>query len=295
MASLQSSVNTLFADFRKVLELSLKRSDLPSGSHSDTGSPSRAKSPHSMQEISAEEDQHYTRSFTKHAKLDCPHFDGSDFFGWHGKIQQFFEADNTPEKSKIRTVQVHNPRTLAQAVNYARHIEFLLTTTDDLGSPFMPITATPITHIPYKPPPKLPPLVTKSPTTPMLTYSKQSGHNNRTDPNSVSTPKVPTREERDTRRKQGLCMWCATKYTPGHKCGVKAQFYQLLLEETVEPMAESEEFADCVNFTDEAAPPVPVAELDKNPIITLHALLGAVGPQTMRIAGTYFRGSAAYD
>ncbi|OMO67736.1 Retrotransposon gag protein [Corchorus olitorius] len=48
-----------------------------------------------------------TRSYTKHLKIECPHFDGSDFVGWHHRILQFFEADSTPEHTKIRTVMMH--------------------------------------------------------------------------------------------------------------------------------------------------------------------------------------------
>ncbi|GMI67486.1 hypothetical protein HRI_000417900 [Hibiscus trionum] len=40
-------------------------------------------------------------------KLPCPKFDGSDFRGWHSKLEQFFEAEAVPEQSKIRLVMIH--------------------------------------------------------------------------------------------------------------------------------------------------------------------------------------------
>ncbi|GMI77769.1 hypothetical protein HRI_001446200 [Hibiscus trionum] len=40
-------------------------------------------------------------------KLPCPKFDGSDFRGWHSKLEQYFEAEAVPEQSKIRLVMIH--------------------------------------------------------------------------------------------------------------------------------------------------------------------------------------------
>ena len=47
------------------------------------------------------------RTFTKYSKLECPRFDGVDFRGWLLKIEQFFEADQTKESDKLRTVMMH--------------------------------------------------------------------------------------------------------------------------------------------------------------------------------------------
>ncbi|OMO64549.1 Retrotransposon gag protein [Corchorus olitorius] len=49
-----------------------------------------------------------------------------------------------------RQVQVNHPQTLNQAVNYARHIEFLITTANGQqpSNTFLPISVAPVTHIP---------------------------------------------------------------------------------------------------------------------------------------------------
>ncbi|KAK8260908.1 hypothetical protein V6Z12_D13G150900 [Gossypium hirsutum] len=80
------------------------------------------------------------------------------------------------------------------------------------------------------------------------------------------------------RKQKGLCFWCGVKYHTGHKC-VKSQLYQFLLE----PLSDSEadEFQECSekleeNGTDEEVP--------KSPIISLHALTGLQGHNTMRVA-----------
>ena len=46
-------------------------------------------------------------TFTKHSKLERPCFNGVDFKGWLLKIEQFFEADQTKESDKLRTVMMH--------------------------------------------------------------------------------------------------------------------------------------------------------------------------------------------
>ncbi|OMO84036.1 Retrotransposon gag protein [Corchorus olitorius] len=180
-----------------------------------------------------------------------------------------------------RQVQVNHPHTLSQAVNYARHIEFLLNTANNQypSTTFLPISTTPVTHVPYKPPKKSPPVLSIPNTTPMITYPKTFPSKSE----SPTSPRIPSREERDTRRKQGLCMWCGIKFSPGHRCGVKAQLYQLLYEENAEPSADTDESIDSVDLVDETAS--PTKEGDLNPLITLYALLGATGPQTMRVAG----------
>ncbi|TYH65326.1 hypothetical protein ES332_D06G048600v1 [Gossypium tomentosum] len=34
-------------------------------------------------------------------RLECPRFDGTDFKGWWTKLEQFFEADGTPDANKV--------------------------------------------------------------------------------------------------------------------------------------------------------------------------------------------------
>ena len=45
---------------------------------------------------------HYKRS-----KLECPKFDGYDFLGWKLKLEQYFEAVNTPGEDKVPTIMIH--------------------------------------------------------------------------------------------------------------------------------------------------------------------------------------------
>ena len=48
-----------------------------------------------------------SRLQTKLSKLECPRFYGENFKGWLLKMEQFFEADQTKEQDKIRTVMMH--------------------------------------------------------------------------------------------------------------------------------------------------------------------------------------------
>ncbi|GMI97463.1 hypothetical protein HRI_003415600 [Hibiscus trionum] len=40
-------------------------------------------------------------------RVPCPKFNGSDFKGWHSKLEQYFEAESVPDQSKIRLVMLH--------------------------------------------------------------------------------------------------------------------------------------------------------------------------------------------
>ena len=48
-----------------------------------------------------------SRVQTKYSKLECPKFDEENFKGWRMKIEQFFEADQTRDQDKVRTVLMH--------------------------------------------------------------------------------------------------------------------------------------------------------------------------------------------
>ncbi|KAG8489023.1 hypothetical protein CXB51_017131 [Gossypium anomalum] len=47
-----------------------------------------------------------------------------------------------------------------------------------------------------------------------------------------------SQEKMEDRRKKGLCFWCASKYTPRHKC-VKSQLYQLIVEPQLDSMEDN--------------------------------------------------------
>ena len=77
-------------------------------------------------------------------------------------------------------------------------------------------------------------------------------------------------------------MWCGTKFTLGHTC-VKSQFYQILLEDMEDQAGGIEEFTDCVENVEELG--VTKEEIGTLHTISLHALLGTEGHQTMRMLG----------
>ena len=102
------------------------------------------------------------------------------------------------------------------------------------------------------------------------------------DINSSKITKPPTRKERDERRKKGLCMWCGQKFTYGHSC-IQSQLYHILVEDTGKREGDTEEFLDCVDNMEEMGQKEDVD--DHHPTISLHALLGTEGCQTMLVIG----------
>ncbi|XP_052203138.1 uncharacterized protein LOC127808607 [Diospyros lotus] len=86
-------------------------------------------------------------------------------------------------------------------------------------------------------------------------------------------------DEMQKRHEQGLCFNCNEKFTPGHKCKVAQSF----LIEVKEP-PEEEEY-------EESDPHVPFdipaansgVEAEDLPKVSLHALAGSAGPQTMQV------------
>ncbi|OMP06167.1 hypothetical protein COLO4_08297 [Corchorus olitorius] len=277
---------------------------------------SRFKSPTSSTPADSKSQGSATCSYTKHSKIECPKFDASDFVGWHHHILQFFEADSTPENTRIRIVMMHLEGQALQwhmqvheadghcnlkpefqlmtimIVNYAHHVESLMNGSAPLSfatmSPALKTFLSPNTNsiqstYTQRTNTKLPSLQTAFNQQGLLPYtpSKQSSPTEKASQISKNSY-VPTRAERDERKKQGLCMWCAAKYTPGHKCGIKAQLYQMFMEETTDPSID-DSYVDCIEFIDDTGQTATDAET--TPVISLHALLGCVGPQTMQIAG----------
>lgn len=54
-------------------------------------------------------------------RLECPKFDGTDFRGWWAKLERFFEAEGTPEASKVCTMMLSlEGRALEWSHFYAR-------------------------------------------------------------------------------------------------------------------------------------------------------------------------------
>ena len=77
-------------------------------------------------------------------------------------------------------------------------------------------------------------------------------------------------------------MWCGQKFTYGHSC-IRSQLYHILVEDTDKEEKEPEEFLDCVDNMDEMGQKEDAD--DHHSTISLHALLGTEGCQTMRIIG----------
>ncbi|OMP08964.1 hypothetical protein COLO4_05954 [Corchorus olitorius] len=226
---------------------------------------------------------------TPFIEIECPRFNGDDFMGWHSRIEQFFIADNTPENQKIGLVMMHlEGRALQFHLHFmrtkARHLEQVYFQATPNPKPYYKQSA--YTANSYSPGPRTPnktPLVSSTPTTPMITYPPSNPNSpTKPEPTNPRNLTMPTREERTARRKKGLCMWCSQKFSPGHKCGVKSQFYQILLEDNIDP-PENEDLIDLGEYPDNSTGGNNTP--DSPPIITLNALLGTSGPQTMRVFG----------
>ncbi|KAG4188940.1 hypothetical protein ERO13_A08G195550v2 [Gossypium hirsutum] len=50
---------------------------------------------------------HMGGASAKTSRLECPRFDGSNFRGWWTKLEQYLEAEGTPESNKIRMVMLN--------------------------------------------------------------------------------------------------------------------------------------------------------------------------------------------
>lgn len=101
---------------------------------------------------------------------------------------------------------------------------------------------------------------------------------------SIKKPmRALSQAEKEDRRKKGLCSWCASKYTPGHKC-VRSQLYQLVIDvaaevENDQKSPTSDDFQDCLEKLESVE-----REVDSGPpILSLHALNGSQGHNTMRL------------
>ncbi|KAG8489420.1 hypothetical protein CXB51_017837 [Gossypium anomalum] len=92
--------------------------------------------------------------------------------------------------------------------------------------------------------------------------------NSRQSTPSKSLPQV----ELEDRRKKGLCFWCGSKYSLGHKCS-KSLLYQLIIEPLWEQGSDmksstsedSQDYSEQLDLTDQV-PEIPT------PVLSLHAL-----------------------
>ena len=204
-----------------------------------------------------------------------------------------FISNLKPEISKM--VRLFYPKTLSHAFCLAKQLESLY------------YIAPRRTFTPYKNPPQalsnsfsalpntpkpshLPPLL-PTPNIPMLPAPQnpiKPSFNPTQKPNSwTPSPQyprgnhLPTKQEKDERRKNGLCIWCGVKFFRGHQC-IKSQLYQLLVDFSIEGDEDTDLFLDCEDSTDVVA---SAPNEENNPVISLHALTGTTAYQTMRVQG----------
>ena len=210
-----------------------------------------------------------------------------------------FVSNLKPELSKA--VRLFHPKSLSHALNLAKQMEFSM-----YNFPRRPYTAykspTPY-HSPYphvqspnrqqpnishhplpgllptpKPPYNLYTNTLPKPSYPATTKPTYS----RPEPTNPKFTRGPTREERDERKRKGLCMWCGQKFVQGHNC-IRSQLYHILIDDTTANEGEPEEFQDCMDSMEEGEHKEDSEVI--SPTISLHALLGVEGCQTMRIMG----------
>ena len=187
------------------------------------------------------------------------------------------------------TVRLFFPKTLSHAFNLARQLETL--NYISFKRPFIPYKnppqAPPIGHISSTSPikPSTLPLLLPTSNIPMLPAPQ-----NNVKPYIFSNQKVlmtnknikiPTRQERDERRKNGLYMWCGIKFTRGYQC-LKSQLYHMLLETDHDSDEDNDLFLDCEEPLGVAG---VVPKEDDRLVISLHALIGTVGYNTIRVQG----------
>ena len=201
-----------------------------------------------------------------------------------------FISNLKPDISK--TVRLFFPKTLSHAFSLAKQIESL-----NYASPRKTFT-------PYKNPPQAPPYsfnpiqhtvkpstlppLLPTPNIPMLPAppnTNKHSFNPNTKPSTwnssfqnTKSNHMPNKQERDERRKNGLCMWCGVKFTRGHTC-YKSQLYQMLVEGSDDTEEDTDLFLDCEDSiaTDQ--------KVEESPVISLHALTGTTDYHTMRVQG----------
>ena len=194
-------------------------------------------------------------------------------------------------KSDIsKSVRLFFPKTLNHALNLAKQMEAVM---HNLPKKPFNLYKYPTPNQNYSPSPislnestytynqKLPPLL---PTPRMNSNPYTNTTNTNPKPPFIKTEnpnynKNLTREERDERRKNGLCMWCGVKYIRDHNC-VRSKLYQLLVEETGEKKAEFEEFTDCLKTMETNGEDAGTLHA-----ISLHTLVGTEDHHAMRLQG----------
>ena len=216
-----------------------------------------------------------------------------------------FVSNLKPEIAK--SVRLFSPKTMTHAFTLAKQVESMLYTLPRkpyspyrnalITQPAPTATTSPRPYFssthnnlspshnnlpPLLPTPKIPPnYYTGTSKNIPHTSTTSNSRNTYTKPEFVMSTRSPTREERDDRRRRGLCMWCGVKFTPGHSCP-RSQLYQLLVEDC-DSNEEPEIFSDCVETMEENVG--KGEEMVTIHTISVQALLGSENCQTMRLQG----------
>ncbi|KAG8490490.1 hypothetical protein CXB51_013599 [Gossypium anomalum] len=163
-------------------------------------------------------------------------------------------------------LELFEPSTLMEAFQLARKIEVLLSCSGRKSA--LPTSTSP-RSLPN------PSAISGYSSTP--TRSVAGSQSASSIPITKSRPRSISPASMAERKQKGLCFWCRAKYQVGHKC-FRSQLYQVLLD----PLSDSEakEFQECSDKLDENGLD---KEASESPVISLHALTGLQGHNTMRV------------
>jgi len=166
-----------------------------------------------------------------------------------------FVAGLSPEIH--REVQIHQPLTLAQAVDLARIQEEKVLDQRHASRPGPTLSSPSFTHAPSNPPPPTPPLLAA--------------------PTRFPPPAVKwlSLEEIASRRERGLCFTCDKKYHRGHRCA--SRVFLFVTEEDDPPQLLIE--------PGDQLPEPPDLSDPSSTQISLNSLEGLVAPKTLHLVG----------
>ncbi|KAH1092157.1 hypothetical protein J1N35_019414 [Gossypium stocksii] len=211
-------------------------------------------------------------------KLDCPHFDGSDFkaggqnssntlllreyltvtrlqmlewAGYANSMRERFDPSMFKDPmSELVTLKHQRPQILVEGFHIAKQVECILS-----NSPKKVFfnESSPLARFGFAatPPAVLNKLVAPSHNGAFVqpvTTSSSCSNASRVLSKGISPSLIAERKQKGLcfwcGKQKGLCFWCGAKYHIGHK-GVKAQLYQMLLESHFD--AEGDDFQECSN------------------------------------------------
>ncbi|KAL4279714.1 hypothetical protein GQ457_03G015840 [Hibiscus cannabinus] len=176
-------------------------------------------------------------------------------------------------------VTLLQPKSLMDAFHMAKHVESMLFPTQKKNTMLTQRGGSPLTV-------SIPPKFSGNGSKNTLNFGSTTGPSsskpltaNNLSPNgSKGVGKVISAGEIEERRKKGLCFWCASKYSPGHKCA-KTQLYQIMVE-GIEEENESDIFLDCEENGDGLK---QEGKQEEVLTVSLQAMWGAACCDTMKL------------